>query len=270
MQDIPITDEHSELNLAIAASVESANAIMNIYGRSFGVKTKTDGSPITEADLESNQIIRNILSETQHVILSEEDKDDHKRLDRDYIWIVDPLDGTSDFVDRTGEFTVMIALVRNKKPVLGVINWPAGNTIFAAQNNAGAFRYSDGMWQKITVSGISNLAECRAVGSRHHLTEREKKFIKMLGIKRFTSVGSSLKVGRISSGDAEAYITTTNQMKEWDTAASHCIINEAGGKMTDMAGNVITYNNNIPRHKNGILATNGLIHDSILSEFKKL
>ena len=126
------------------------------------------------------------------------------------------------------------------------------------------------MWQKITVSGISNLAECRAVGSRHHLTEREKKFIKMLGIKRFTSVGSSLKVGRISSGDAEAYITTTNQMKEWDTAASHCIINEAGGKMTDMAGNTITYNNNIPRHKNGILATNGLIHDSILSEFKKL
>ena len=82
-----------------------------------------------------------------------------------------------------------------------------------------------------------NCHECRTVGSRHHLSEKEKKFIKKIGIEDFTSIGSSLKVGKISSGEAEAYITTTNKMKEWDTAASYCIISEAGGKMTDMAGN---------------------------------
>ena len=95
-------------------------------------------------------------------------------------------------------------------------------------------------------------------------------FIKKLGIKDFTSIGSSLKVGKISSGEAEAYITTTNKMKEWDSAASYCLISEAGGKMTDMYGNDITYNNKIVNHQNGILVTNGLIHDKIVKEFKKL
>jgi len=83
-------------------------------------------------------------------------------------------------------------------------------------------------------------------------------------------MGSSLKVGKISSGEAEAYITTTNKMKEWDSAASYCIISEAGGRMTDMFGNDITYNNKQVFHQNGILVTNGLIHDKIVEEFKKL
>ncbi len=186
------------------------------------------------------------------------------------IWIVDPLDGTSDFIDKTGEFTVMIALVKNKEPILGVIAWPTEKTIFAAQKGKGAFRYSNEEWKKISVTEISDLQNCRAVGSRHHLSDREKMFIEKLGIKNFTSIGSSLKVGKISSGEAEAYITTTNKMKEWDSAASHCIISEAGGKMTDMSGNGLTYNNEIVNHQNGILVTNGLIHNKIVEEFKKL
>ena len=117
---------------------------------------------------------------------------------------------------------------------------------------------------------ISELSKCKAVGSRHHLSDKEKMFIEKLGIENFTSIGSSLKVGKISSGEAEAYITTTNKMKEWDSAASYCIISEAGGKMTDMLGNDLTYNNQIVNHQNGILVTNGLIHNKILEEFKKL
>jgi len=95
-------------------------------------------------------------------------------------------------------------------------------------------------------------------------------FIQKLGFKNFTSIGSSLKVGKISSGEAEAYITTTNKMKEWDSAASYCIISEAGGKMTNILGDDITYNNKDVYHQNGILVTNGLIHNKILEEFKKL
>ena len=102
---------------------------------------------------------------------------------------MDPLDGTSDFIDKTGEFTVMIALVKNKQPILGVIAWPTEKTIFAAQKGKGAFRYSNEEWRKISVTEISDLQNCRAVGSRHHLSDKEKMFIEKLGIKNFTSVG---------------------------------------------------------------------------------
>ncbi len=264
MESIPIADKIPELDIAIQAAKEAGNAILEIYQENFKISKKSDDSPITEADLKSNEIIKEILSQTEHVILSEEDIDDQSRLSKDTIWIVDPLDGTSDFIDKTGEFTIMIALIKNKKPILGVISWPTEKTFFVAQKGCGAFRYSNEQWQKIDVTRVSELSKCRAVGSRHHLSDREKLFIKKLGIKDFTSIGSSLKVGKISSGEAEAYITTTNKMKEWDTAASYCIISEAGGKMTDMLGNDISYNNEDVFHKNGILVTNGLIHEKIL------
>ena len=250
--------------------MEAGKAILEIYQGDYKTSTKSDNSPITDADLKSNEIIKEILSHTNHEILSEEDKDDLSRLSQETIWIVDPLDGTSDFIDKTGEFTVMIALIKNKKPVIGVIGWPTENTLFVAQKGSGSFRYSNNEWRKISVTTTSEMSKCRTVGSRHHLSEKEKAFIKKLGITDFTSIGSSLKVGKISSGEAEAYITTTNKMKEWDSAASYCIISEAGGKMTDMLGNDITYNNKDVYHQNGILVTNGLIHSKIIDEFKKL
>jgi 3'(2'), 5'-bisphosphate nucleotidase len=270
MYDIPISDKISELDIAIKAAKEAGDAILEIYEGDYKTSTKNDDSPITDADLKSNQIIKDILSETKHHILSEEDKDDLNRLTQETIWIVDPLDGTSDFIDKTGEFTVMISLIKNKKPILGVIAWPTEKTLFVAQKGSGAFRFSNEEWERIAVTKVSEIPKCRTVGSRHHLSDKEKSFIKKLGIEDFTSIGSSLKVGKISSGEAEAYITTTNKMKEWDSAASYCIITEAGGKMTDMSGNDITYNNKDVYHQNGILVTNGLVHNKIVEEFKKL
>ena len=270
MKEIPIVDKIPELDLALQAVTESGNAILEIYREKYETSMKQDSSPITEADIKSNEIIKKILSTTDHHILSEEDKDDQSRLSKDLLWIVDPLDGTSDFIDKTGEFTVMVALVKNKKPILGVIGWPTEKTIFAAQKGCGAFRYFDGVWKKISVTTTSDLTKSRAIGSRHHLSDKEKMFIQKLGFKNFTSIGSSLKVGKISCGEAEAYITTTNKMKEWDSAASYCIISEAGGKMTNILGDDITYNNKDVYHQNGILVTNGLIHNKILEEFKKL
>ncbi len=270
MKDIPIADKIPELDIAIKAAKEAGDKILEIYQRDFRISKKNDDSPITEADLESNKIIKEILSQTKHTILSEEDNDDQNRLLKDIIWIIDPRDGTSDFIDKTGEFTVMIALIKNKKPILGVIGWPTEKIFFVAQKGCGAFRYSNGEWKKISVTTLSELSKCRVIGSRHHLSDKEKLFIKKLGIQDFTSIGSSLKVGKISSGEAEIYITTTNKMKEWDSAASYCIISEAGGKMTDMLGNDITYNNKQVFHQNGILVTNGLIHNKIIKEFRKL
>ena len=270
MEDIPISDKIPELDIAIRAAKEAGDAILEIYKGDYKTSTKNDDSPITDADLKSNEVIKKILSQTEHEILSEEDKDDLSRLSKETIWIVDPLDGTSDFIDKTGEFTVMISLIKNKKPILGVIGWPTEKILFVAQKGSGAFRFSNNQWKKISVTQVSEISKCRTVGSRHHLSDKEKLFIKKLGIEDFTSIGSSLKVGKISSGEAEAYITTTNKMKEWDSAASYCIISEAGGKMTDMLGNDITYNNKDVYHQNGILVTNGLVHNKIVEEFKKL
>jgi len=270
LNNIAISDKIPELDIAIKAAQEASNVILDIYQKDYNISTKTDNSPVTDADLESNKIINKILSNTKYSILSEEDVDDQSRLSKDMIWIVDPLDGTSDFIDKTGEFTIMIALIQNKKPILGVIAWPTEKTLFVAQKNCGAFRYSNDKWDKISVTKIENLSKCRTIGSRHHLSDKEKEFIKKIGIKDFSSIGSSLKVGKISSGEAEVYITTTNKMKEWDTAASYCIITEAGGKMTDMLGNELTYNNKNVYHQNGILVTNGFIHNKIVNEFKKL
>ncbi len=267
---LPFDTEIPELKVAINAAIKAGNEILRIYRKDFSSDVKNDNSPITEADLKSNNIIKEILSETNLDILSEEDKDDETRLAQNRIWVIDPLDGTTDFVNKTGEFTVMIALVDNKKPVLGIIYWPTEETMFLAQKNSGAWRFSNDNWAKISVSNISELKKCRAVGSRYHLSENEKTLLKKLMITNFTSVGSSLKVGEISSGSADVYLTTTNKMKEWDTCASYCIISEAGGKMTDMFGNDISYNNKFVVHQNGILVTNGLVHDTIVKEYKKL
>ena len=269
MKDIPISNRVPELDVAVEAAVEAGIAVLEIYKGEIKEFTKNDDSPVTNADLKSNEIIKKHLSKTPYQILSEEDTDNLERLSKETIWIVDPLDGTSDFIDRTGEFTTMIALVKNKKPILGVIGWPTEKTLFVAQKDKGAFKYSNEEWRKISVTAESDIRRCRAVGSRHHLTDKEKSFIKKLGIEDFTSIGSSLKVGKISCGEAEAYITTTNRMKEWDSAASYCIVSEAGGKMTDIAGAEITYNNKDVFHKNGILVTNGLVHNKIVEEFKK-
>ena len=265
---LPIQDSLPELNLALEASLSAGKAIMEIYNTNYETKTKDDDSPITEADLVSNKIIKEVLGKSNHYILSEEDKDDKKRLEHNELWIIDPLDGTSDFIDKTGEFTVMIALIENGKPVLGIINWPAENTIFVAQKGKGAYRYS-GQWDKISVTNTSDLKKCKAVGSRHHLSDKEKDLIKQLEISDFTSIGSSLKVGKISAGEADVYLTFTNKMKEWDSAASNCIITEAGGKMTDMLGNEIIYNNEVVNHQNGILVTNGILHEKILNVIAK-
>ena len=184
MNNIPISDKIPELDIAIKAAQEASNAILEIYQKDYNTSTKTDDSPVTDADLKSNKIINEILSNTKYSILSEEDiDDDQSRLSKDMIWIIDPLDGTSDFIDKTGEFTVMIALIQNKKPILGVIAWPTEKTLFVAQKNCGAFRYSNNKWDKISVTKIDELSKCRTVGSRHHLSEKEKKFIKKLELK---------------------------------------------------------------------------------------
>jgi len=264
---LPFSNPLSEAKLALSAAKKASGAVMSVYGEEFTSELKDDDSPITKADLQSNEIIKNVLSSSGHHILSEEDVDDASRLGQEKIWIVDPLDGTSDFVNRTGEFTIMIALVQNKIPILGVISRPTTNTIFLAQKNSGAFKLEDAKWSRLQVSQTRDLTQCKAVGSRFHLTEQEKEFFKKLGVASFESRGSSLKVAEICQGLADLYLTTSNKIKQWDTCASHCLITESGGKITDMFGNPVLYNTEKLNHENGLIVTNGLVHEEIIRKY---
>ena len=256
-----------ETELAINAVKEAGNAVMEIYKHDFTSTTKKDNSPLTEADLKSNDIIQKIIAGTGYPVLSEEGVDSKKRLERDKIWIVDPLDGTSDFVSKSGEFTIMIALVDKHEPILGVIYWPTNDILYVAQKGCGAYKFANDVWEKLTISKRSDLRNCRALGSRHHLSSHEVNFLKLLNIEKFSERGSSLKVTDICSGAADLYFTMTNKIKQWDTCASNCLITEAGGKMTDMLGNELKYNTENLYHQNGILVTSGIIHDKVIDRY---
>jgi len=266
---IPFHDPLPELSLAIDATLKAGHVIMKIYKKGFKSKFKFDKEPITEADIISNNIIQNIVSQYNYPILSEENKDNKKRLSNKKVWIIDPLDGTSDFVNKTGEFTVMIGLVTNQIPVIGIIYWPMKRILYVAQQNKGSFQLFNGKWSKLSTSNISQLEECRVTCSRHHLSDNEKKFLRFLKIKRQTHRGSSLKVIDVASGSADLYFTTTNKIKHWDTCASYCLIKEAGGKITDMLGKEIIYNTEDVQHASGILVSNGLIHEKIISLYRQ-
>ena len=269
ISELPFKSSLPELGKIIDGMINAGEKVLEVYETDFSTEKKDDDSPITQADIESNKILKEVLGKTGITILSEEDVDDKKRLSDDKIWIIDPLDGTTDFVNRTGEFTIMVGLVEKHKSILGLIYWPIKKKMYLAESGKGAFRH-DEEWEKIETTMMSEMQNCQALVSRHHLSEKEKKLLDEMEIAVVTSIGSSLKVTEIASGDAEIYLTTTNKMKQWDTCASNCIISEAGGKMTDMSGNDLVYNTEIVNHENGILVTNGLIHQDALDAISRL
>ena len=266
---------------AVAAAAAAGSAVMGVYATDFEARAKEDDSPLTEADLASHRVILRMLAGTAHPVLSEEGGGGWPAEARGSggagqrpVWIVDPLDGTADFVGRTGEFTVMISLVGcDGRPAIGVINCPASadgrGTMYAAQSGAGAFRQTaGGAWERVGASREADTGRATAVVSRNHLTRREQRLLDALKVGRREAVGSSLKACRIAEGTADIYLTYTDRMHVWDTAASECILAEAGGAMTDMDGGALRYHGPGTRHPGGILATNGLLHDAVLRQVR--
>jgi len=268
-KNFPIKYIMPETRLTIKAVIEAGKAVMKLYDYPISSTLKNDNEPVTEADIKSNEIIQKIISVFDYPILSEESRDAASRFDSKKIWIIDPLDGTTDYIKKTGEFTIMISLVEGNRPILGVIYWPIKDTLYLAQKDQGAFQSSNGNWSKLSVSNVSELTKCRVVGSRYHISVQEQNLLKHLNVSQFTSKGSSLKVVDVSSGNADLYFTMTNKIKQWDTCASYCLITEAGGKMTDMFGNDLEYKAEKLNHENGLLVSNGLIHNGVISIYRK-
>lgn len=233
----------------VATSERAGQAILEVYAEEFEVDYKEDDSPLTRADLASHCIIRDALAALTPDIplLSEESAhiDFTTRSAWSTYWLVDPLDGTKEFVNRNGEFTVNIALVQNHRPVLGVVHVPVSGTTYtgmtADHGNPGqAMRRQAGAEpQPIRVR------PCRqpivVVGSRSHANPRLEEHLVTLGEYELVSMGSSLKFCLVAEGKADFY-PRLGPTSEWDTAAAHAVVTAAGGRIVQLDGSPLEYN----------------------------
>jgi 3'(2'), 5'-bisphosphate nucleotidase len=237
--------ENNWLNIAKEAAKKAGDKILQIYGNEFSVSYKEDKSPLTIADQKANDIIESYLLKTNIPILSEEGKlTEYKdRKNWKLLWIVDPLDGTKEFVKRNGEFTVNIALVKNGKPILGVIFVPVKGWLYYGSSN-GSFREINEKKVKLPLDKKST--NFKVVGSRSHQSPETKEYFEDIKKRKknveIVSMGSSLKICLVAEGSADVYPRFAPTM-EWDTAAGHAIANHAGKKLIDLnTKKEMTYN----------------------------
>ncbi len=261
----PFSQVFPETQLAFQAISEAAKKVLEIYGADFKASEKEDKSPVTLADIESHKTISKVLSESDITIVSEEGEQQTGN-SKSRFWLVDPLDGTREFVDKNGEFTIMIALVEDAKPIIGLISHPLAGTVYLAQRGHGAFKLDGADSNRLHVSNTGTLNGSRAVISRSHVSPEELDFISSIGLSGHTRLGSSLKALRICTGDAELYFAANTKMKQWDTCASYCLVTESGGMMTDMFGGEIAYTADAASHSKGVVISNGRVHDEFIKK----
>ena len=249
---IKFFDMRELLSIAIIASVKAGEAIMKVYSNKIDVVYKEDESPLTLADKNANKIINKYLVKSKLHIISEENKilTYEERKNWKQCWIVDPLDGTKEFIKRNGEFTVNIALIKNNKPIIGVIYVPVSKTLYFTSDNSSKSYKALLKTNTIIIDEIFNNAVqifpnqknnniLRIVGSRSHLNDTTKNYISKIEKKnktRIVSKGSSLKFCLVAEGEAEIYPRFAPTM-EWDTAAGQAICEAVGVKVTDVTTN---------------------------------
>jgi 3'(2'), 5'-bisphosphate nucleotidase len=233
------------INQIINVSLDAGKEIMKIYETDFEYQIKDDDSPITTADQASHKLILTKLKKlTPHIpILSEEDANIPLNIRSKWheYWLVDPLDGTKEFIKRNGEFTVNIALVRDNKPVIGIIYVPAINETFWGALNYGSFHIKgDNKEKKINVNKV-NKRLIKIVTSSSHPSKMLNHFLKKIDNYQIITKGSSLKLCLVASGKAHIY-PRFGPTSEWDIAAGEAIVNFAGGNIVNLDGKPLTYN----------------------------
>lgn len=233
------------LNEVRTLARQAGDRILEIYETDFTVNHKKDESPLTAADLAAHRCIRDgLLTLTPDVpLLSEESRDQTwtTRRDWDRYWLVDPLDGTKEFVKRNGEFTVNIALIVDHEPVLGVVHVPVSGISYAAARGVGAFKSKPGQPDQPISVRKPPAEPLRVVGSRSHPSDGLAEFLAQLGPHEVLPMGSSLKFCRVAEGDADIY-PRLGLTSEWDTAAAQAVVECAGGKVLAAGGQPLNYN----------------------------
>lgn len=225
-------------------ATDAGNAIMDIYQKDFSIYEKSDESPLTEADLAAHKIIVSGLTESypELPILSEESSGIEYKDRKDWttFWLVDPLDGTKEFIKKNDEFTVNIALIHEGRPVLGVVYVPAMEVAYMGAVGLGATK-SDSNGESNIQAKESVGEKWVLVGSRSHRGEAMDNYLQSFEQYEFISKGSSLKLCMIAEGLADLY-PRLGPTSEWDTAAAHAVVVAAGGVVNDAEGNSLKYN----------------------------
>ncbi len=240
-----VTDPGALLDPVCAIARTAGERILEVYETDFAVEHKADDSPLTAADLAAHRAIVDGLARLtpQVPVLSEESAriPFAERAAWPCYWLVDPLDGTREFVKRNGEFTVNIALVADHEPVLGVVYVPVGGRTYRAARGHGAWRLEPGGAPQRLHTRPRPPGRVTVAGSRSHRGASLDRLLERLGDYELIGMGSSLKFCLVAEGRADLY-ARLGPTSEWDTAAAHCLVEEAGGRVTDLSLHPLRYN----------------------------
>ena len=232
------------LEAARRAALRAGEAILEVYATAFDVQQKTDNTPVTAADLAAERIIVTMLTEAAPEIpIASEELVEAEGLPpwASRFWVVDPLDGTKEFIARNGEFAVLIALVEDGIPVLGVVHGPALGVTYAAYGPGTATRQTNGGRPEPICAGPPGPGGLVVIHSRSHENSRRLgEFLQSLPVRERKKCGSALKFGVIAAGEADLYPRFGTTM-EWDTAAGQAILEAAGGRVETLAGTPLRY-----------------------------
>lgn len=268
-----------ELETAVSLARIAGKLILEHYATDFETHQKLGADnryePVTIADREASRIIVDGLEVAfpDDGILSEEEVDRPEiRLSKRRVWIIDPIDGTSGFVKKDGDFGVQIGLAENGVPVLGIVFLPFHDSMSYAVKGGGSYTsIGSGEPVRMSTSDRTDLSSMTIAVSRNHLSPRMKRIVEYFGFPSVVRRGSvGLKAGLIASQICDIYLHPSPRTKIWDTCAPQIILEEAGGTLTDLFGGSLRYDQAQLQNLNGILATNGAVHDQAVERLGPL
>jgi 3'(2'), 5'-bisphosphate nucleotidase len=266
-----------ELRIALELAREAGAVILDLYEGPLDIQQKAgadDREPVTQADTLANEIIVTRLRQEfpEDGILAEESIDTSHRLDKSRVWMIDPLDGTNGFIEGNGDFAVQIGLTENAECVLGVVYQPLTGVLYRAVRGGGTWiERPDYQTEQAQVSEHRKISTMRLAASRSHRSPRMDKVVEAFGLKEEVRRGSvGIKVGLIVEQQCDLYVHLSPRTKQWDTCAPEVILHEAGGRLTDLFGRPLRYNQAEVQNRNGLVASNGVSHSRIVESLQPL
>jgi 3'(2'), 5'-bisphosphate nucleotidase len=263
-----------ELEVAREVAERAGSLVLRYHKTDVEVERKAGDEPVTRADREASELIVETLGRAfpGDLLVSEEAPEQAARLPgTERVWFVDPLDGTKDFIRGHDGFAVMISLCVGGRPRVGVVHQPVGGRTFLAAPGEPAVLVGPEGRRVLRVSDVEDLAQIRLVASKSHRTGKIDEVKSALGISDELNIGSvGLKLGLIALGERDLYVNPSGHAKAWDTCAPEAILEAAGGRMTDLWGGPLRYDDPDVRNRRGLVASNGRLHDAVLAKLRPI
>jgi 3'(2'), 5'-bisphosphate nucleotidase len=264
-----LNDYRAELDAAAGIALRAAALVLRHRAAGLIIDSKPGDEPVTDADHAANQLIVSALRAAfpDDVVLSEEIPDDRSRLGRSRVWMVDPIDGTRDFILGDSGFAVMIGLAVDGRPILGVVAQPTTGKLYAGVVGQGAWlAVGDGPRVPLRTSTLARPPGIRLVASKSHRSPRVDAVKTALQITDEINIGSvGLKIGLVAEAARDLYVYTGGRTKIWDSCGPEAVLLSAGGRMTDLDGRTLSYDGEDLLNRRGIVASNGPLHDQVIA-----